>query len=129
MNALGSTWNARKTELELPEEINLQLEVANVGSRTLAILVDLALCGIVLFIVYSFTVLLVGDRTEDLMTRVGGHAGDETLIMRGRAAYGQALAELQKALLNEGQMWQDQTLAASCVLGLYEVCTVFFPTT
>jgi len=35
--------DARKTELELPEEIDLQVELANVGSRTLAILVDIAL--------------------------------------------------------------------------------------
>jgi hypothetical protein len=35
----------RTADLELPEEIDLQLEVANVGSRTLAILADLGLCG------------------------------------------------------------------------------------
>ena len=38
----------RTTDLELPEEIDLQLEVANVGSRTLAVLADLGICGVVL---------------------------------------------------------------------------------
>jgi hypothetical protein len=28
-----TTWDARRTELELPEEIDLQVELANVGSR------------------------------------------------------------------------------------------------
>lgn len=73
MNLSTSLWDARKTELELPEEIDLQLEMANAGSRTLAILVDLALCGMVLFVVYGFTALIMGDRTGDFISRIGGH--------------------------------------------------------
>ncbi len=58
MNGTSGTWESRKTELELPEEIDLQVEVANVGSRTLAILIDLGLGGLVIFVVYSLVVLL-----------------------------------------------------------------------
>ncbi|MCE0522974.1 MAG: RDD family protein [Methylacidiphilales bacterium] len=64
-----STWDAGKTELELPEEIDLQVELANVGSRTLAILVDLALGGLVLFIVYSLTMLLAHDEVDNWRAR------------------------------------------------------------
>ena len=42
VNTTSSTGDARKTELALPEEIDLQVELDNVGSRTLAILVDLS---------------------------------------------------------------------------------------
>jgi uncharacterized RDD family membrane protein YckC len=75
-----STWDARRTELELPEEINLQVELANVGSRTLAILVDLALGGLVLFIVYALTMLLAHDVTDDWLTRLSSNAL-RTLLM------------------------------------------------
>jgi uncharacterized RDD family membrane protein YckC len=75
-----STWDARRTELELPEEINLQVELANVGSRTLAILVDLALGGLILFIVYALTMLLAHDATDDWLTRLSSNAL-RTLLM------------------------------------------------
>jgi uncharacterized RDD family membrane protein YckC len=74
MNAISPAWGARKTELELPEEINLQLEVANVGSRTLAILADVALCGLVLLMVYSLTFLVGRDLAADWFTRLGSSA-------------------------------------------------------
>jgi uncharacterized RDD family membrane protein YckC len=67
--------------LELPEEINLQLEVANVGSRTLAILIDLALCAMVLFAVYSLTLLLARDTTGDFATRLSRHAMTTLLLL------------------------------------------------
>jgi uncharacterized RDD family membrane protein YckC len=75
-----STWDARRTELELPEEIDLQVELANVGSRTLAILVDLALGGLVLFIVYALTMLLAHDVADDWLTRLSSNAL-RTLLM------------------------------------------------
>ncbi len=81
MSASTSTWEARKTELELPEEIDLQVELANVGSRTLAILVDLALGGLVLFIVYSLTLLLVSDVVDDWLTRLSSNALKTLLIL------------------------------------------------
>jgi len=81
MSTLNPTWEGRKTELELPEEIDLQLEVANVGSRTLAILIDLALCGTVLVIVYWSTLLLARDVTGDLLTRFSGHAMMTLLLL------------------------------------------------
>jgi uncharacterized RDD family membrane protein YckC len=77
----ASIWDAPKTELELPEEIDLQLEVANVGSRTLAILVDLALCGLVLFTVYSLTFLLARDVTADWIERLSSNAMKTLLIL------------------------------------------------
>ena len=81
MSTSNPAWETQKTELELPEEINLQLEVANVGSRTLAILVDLAFCGMVLFVVYSLTILLARDMTGDLVTRFSSHAMTILLLL------------------------------------------------
>jgi len=75
-----STWDARRTELELPEEIDLQVELANVGSRTLAILVDISLGGLVLFIVYALTMLLAHDVADDWLTRLSSNAL-RTLLM------------------------------------------------
>src|SRR5271155_1190775 len=75
-----SAWDARRTELELPEEIDLQVELANVGSRTLAILVDLSLGGLILFIVYALTMLLAHDVADDWLTRLSSNAV-KTLLM------------------------------------------------
>jgi uncharacterized RDD family membrane protein YckC len=76
-----STWDARKTELELPEEIDLQVELANVGSRTLAILVDLALGGLVLFVVYALTLLLAHDVANDWLTKLSSNTLKMLLIL------------------------------------------------
>ena len=81
MSASTSTWDARKTELELPEEIDLQVELANVGSRTLAILVDIALGGLVLFIVYALTMLLAHNVADDWLTRLSSNALKTLLIL------------------------------------------------
>jgi uncharacterized RDD family membrane protein YckC len=81
MNAISPAWDARKTELELPEEINLQLEVANVGSRTLAILADIALCGLVLLSVYTVTFLVSRDVAADWVTQLGSGALQIVLIL------------------------------------------------
>ena len=81
MSPPTSTWDARKTELELPEEIDLQVEVANVGSRTLAILIDLALGSLVIFIVYCLMSLLARDMTEDWLTRFSSNALTMLLIL------------------------------------------------
>src|SRR5476651_1265082 len=81
MNPSTPTWDARKTELELPEEINLQVELANVGSRTLAILVDIALGGLVLFTVYALTMLLAHDVADDWLTRLSSNALKTLLVL------------------------------------------------
>jgi uncharacterized RDD family membrane protein YckC len=81
MSPSTSTWDAGKTELELPEEINLQVEVANVGSRTLAILVDLALGGLILFIVYALTILLARNVADDWLTRLSSNALKTVLML------------------------------------------------
>jgi uncharacterized RDD family membrane protein YckC len=81
MSTPNSTWDTRKTELELPEEIDLQVELANVGSRTLAILIDLALGGLVLFIAYSLWELLAHDVTEDWFTRMSSNVLKTVLIL------------------------------------------------
>jgi len=75
------TWDARRTELELPEEIDLQVEPANVGSRTLAILVDIALGGLVILTVYALTKLLAHDVTDDWLTRLSANALNTLLIL------------------------------------------------
>src|SRR5476651_931199 len=81
MTTSTSTWDARRTELELPEEIDLQVELANVGSRTLAILVDLALGGLVLFIVYALTMLLARNVADDWLTRLSSNALKTVLML------------------------------------------------
>jgi uncharacterized RDD family membrane protein YckC len=80
MNAANNAWDTRKTELELPEEIDLQVELANVGSRTLAILIDLALGGLVLFIVYALSMILARNTVDDWLTKVSTNAV-RTLLM------------------------------------------------
>jgi uncharacterized RDD family membrane protein YckC len=77
----ASTWEAHRTELELPEEINLQVELANVGSRTLAILVDIALGALVLFVVYALTLLLAHDVADDWLTKFSSNALRILLIL------------------------------------------------
>jgi uncharacterized RDD family membrane protein YckC len=81
MSAISPAWDARGTELELPEEINLQLEVANVGSRTLAILADITLCGLVLLLVYSITFVAARDMAGDWITQLGSGALQMVLIL------------------------------------------------
>jgi uncharacterized RDD family membrane protein YckC len=63
----------RTTDLELPEEINLELEVANVGSRTLAILADLGFCAVLLLTAYLLMTLFAQGATGDWMARFGAH--------------------------------------------------------
>jgi uncharacterized RDD family membrane protein YckC len=60
--------------MELPEEVDLRLEVANVGSRGLAILADLALGGLVLFVVYGLTALLTQNASAGWLARLGSSA-------------------------------------------------------
>jgi uncharacterized RDD family membrane protein YckC len=81
MSTPTSAWDSRKTELELPEEIDLQVELANVGSRTLAILVDLMIGGLVLFIVYSAWELLAHDVAEDWFTRTSSSVLKTVLLL------------------------------------------------
>ncbi|HUB68606.1 MAG TPA: RDD family protein [Candidatus Methylacidiphilales bacterium] len=68
------TWDARKTELELPEEIDLQIEVANVGSRTLAILIDLACCALLLFGGYVAASMVIRNQEADWISRFSSAA-------------------------------------------------------
>ncbi|MCE0485063.1 MAG: RDD family protein [Methylacidiphilales bacterium] len=81
MNTSSSIWETRKTELELPEEVDLQVEVANVGSRTLAILADLMLGGLVLFVAYSLTILLARDETQDWLARFSSNTLEMFFIL------------------------------------------------
>ena len=70
----------RTTDLELPEEIDLELEVANVGSRTLAILADLGICSVGLLTVYVASSILDWN-VSDWMTRVGSNAVTILLLL------------------------------------------------
>src|ERR1700761_9342914 len=81
MSAVNPTWDARRTELELPEEIDLQVELASGGSRTLAILVDLSLCGLVLFIVYALSMLLGRNMVDDWLTKFSANAFKTVLML------------------------------------------------
>jgi uncharacterized RDD family membrane protein YckC len=81
MNPPTSAWDPRKTELELPEEIDLQVELANVGSRTLAILIDIMVGGLALFIVYALWEILAHDMAEDWFTKVSSNVLKTALIL------------------------------------------------
>src|SRR5580658_2153114 len=74
MNTMSQAWDARKTELELPEEIDLQIEVANVGSRTLAILIDLACCAFLLLGGYVAASMMIRNREADWINRFSATA-------------------------------------------------------
>ena len=76
-----SATDARWTELELPEEINLEVELAYAGSRSLAILIDLGLGFLVLFIVYSLTILLARPFADDMVTRLSSQALEIILLL------------------------------------------------
>lgn len=60
--------------MELPEEVDLQLEIANVGSRSLAILADLAICGLIFIIVYGLTFIATRNSATDWFTEFGSNA-------------------------------------------------------
>jgi uncharacterized RDD family membrane protein YckC len=62
---------AWETRLESAEEVDLRFELANVGSRSLAILADLALCGLVFFVIYGLTFLVTRDSAEDWLLKLG----------------------------------------------------------
>ena len=72
---------SRKIQLELAEEIDLELELANVGSRSLAILVDVGFCGLVLFVVYALTYLVSHNSAADWLTRAGSSFLEMTLFV------------------------------------------------
>jgi uncharacterized RDD family membrane protein YckC len=81
MSASTSTWDRRKAELELPEEVDLQVELANAGSRTLAILADIMIGLLVLFVVYSLWELLAHDMAEDWLTKTSSSVIKIVLIL------------------------------------------------
>jgi uncharacterized RDD family membrane protein YckC len=70
----ASTSPAWETRMELPEEVDLQLEIANVGSRSLAILADLSICVLIFIVVYGLTFLATRDAATDWFTEVGSNA-------------------------------------------------------
>jgi uncharacterized RDD family membrane protein YckC len=76
-----TTWGSRTTALELPEEVDLQLEVANVGSRTLAILIDLGICAVLLVGVYVLTTIFAREAAPDWINRVGSNVMTIVLLI------------------------------------------------
>ncbi|CZR61803.1 uncharacterized protein PAC_11700 [Phialocephala subalpina] len=63
------------------------------------------------------------------MVRLGRQSGNETLRREGLANYGKALEGLQKVLSNGKLVFQEQTLAASMTLSIFEVLEVSGETT
>ena len=55
------------------------------------------------------------------LTRLSRALKEPSLMQQARVAYGLALAEVQKALWDKRQMYDDDTLAAGRVCSLYEV--------
>jgi uncharacterized RDD family membrane protein YckC len=78
---MTSSQHTPQTQLELPEEIDLQVEVANVGSRTLAILLDFALGGLVIFIAYSLMMLFARNATGNWLSQLSANAMTTVLIL------------------------------------------------
>jgi uncharacterized RDD family membrane protein YckC len=70
----ATTSPAWETRMELPEEVDLQIEVANVGSRSLAILADLAICGLIFVVVYGLTFIAARNSATDWFTEFGSNA-------------------------------------------------------
>jgi uncharacterized RDD family membrane protein YckC len=68
-------------ELELPDEIDLRLQVANAGSRTLAILIDLSICGLALALVYGLTDLVAQNTEPGWLVQLGTNALRIALIL------------------------------------------------
>jgi len=74
MSAAPSIWDTQHTELELPEEVDLQLEMANAGSRTLAILIDLAFCGLALLLIYGLLEIASRNTSVDWFSQLSTNA-------------------------------------------------------
>ena len=55
------------------------------------------------------------------MTRLGWINGDESLARQGRLFYSRALQVLQKSLLSEHVIYEDDIFAAGFALSIYEV--------
>ena len=55
------------------------------------------------------------------MTRLGWVNGDESLALQGRLFYSRALQVLQKSLLSEHVIYEDDIFAAGFALSIYEV--------
>src|ERR1700761_2876547 len=81
MSTAFTSWDTRKTELELPEEIDLQVEPANVGSRTLAILFDIGIGSLVLVAVSALTLLFAHNVTDDWLTRASSNVLTMVLVL------------------------------------------------
>jgi uncharacterized RDD family membrane protein YckC len=60
--------------MEMPEGVDLQFELANVGSRSLAILADLAVCGLIFFVVYGLTYMATRNSSTDWFSEFGSNA-------------------------------------------------------
>ncbi len=60
--------------MDLPEEVDLQFEIANVGSRSLAILADLTICGLIFFVVYGLTYMATHNSSTDWFSQFGSNA-------------------------------------------------------
>jgi uncharacterized RDD family membrane protein YckC len=60
-----------KYTIALPEQIDLDLDLASVGSRSLAMLVDLVIGGFILFIPYALLFLTARDATQSWLGQFG----------------------------------------------------------
>jgi hypothetical protein len=57
-----------------------------------------------------------------MTARIGRTSNNVRLRASSLELYGKALCELQRALWNKKRMYRDETLAATMVLSMYEVC-------
>jgi uncharacterized RDD family membrane protein YckC len=69
-----SLWDDPRTQLSTPEQVDLQLAVANVGSRGLALMVDFALRYGVLVLLYFILVLTTQFRAAEMDLGLKGFA-------------------------------------------------------
>jgi hypothetical protein len=57
-----------------------------------------------------------------MTAQIGRTSNNVRLRASSLELYGKALCELQRALWNKKRMYRDETLAATMILRMYEVC-------
>ncbi len=60
-----------KHTIELPEQIDLEIDLASLGSRALSLLIDFFIGGLILFIPYSLLFLTAREATRSWLGQIG----------------------------------------------------------
>jgi uncharacterized RDD family membrane protein YckC len=60
-----------KHTIELPEQVDMEVDLASIGSRSLALLVDLLIGGLILFVPYALLFLTARDAAQSWLGQFG----------------------------------------------------------